>query len=590
MKRVLCIWIPNWPVERLVGERPELDGQPLVLHEPRRGAARVVARSAEGAALGIAVGMSLAEAEALAGPSLRYVEPYDPVADRAALVALAAGCRQFSPVVGLEESAAPESLLLDVTGVARWFGGEECLARRVLDDFTRRRLDVRLAIADTLAAAWAAARFRDQGLGVRGRIDSLSLWERAGVRVVESTGKGKSLTLSQRERGLDSPSATTHSPTTDNRQPTTDNSSLAPGPWPLTPGPTTDPWPLTPGPCCIIPPGGTRAAVGRLPIEALRLSENTVDVLHQLGIFEIGSLEALPRSALSSRFGPELLKRLAQLEGRAEETICSCPVEPELVAARSLEYPTTRREIVQLLLEQLVHQLAEKLRLHGRGVLRLECAVEMEGKPDAPARITVGLFQATVSAKHLFELAWMQLERVSFPSPVTAMRVEAAATAPLEYRQREMFADGASARSSELAGLIDRLSGRLGRRAVLRLRLARDAQPELAYRYESLVDDAGRRRRRDLAPEGIPPRPLRLAKRPIALPLASLVPEGPPLGFEFGGHHRVAHVWGPERIETGWWRGQSVGRDYYRVETASGRRFWLFRRLRDGRWFLHGSF
>jgi protein ImuB len=241
-------------------------------------------------------------------------------------------------------------------------------------------------------------------------------------------------------------------------------------------------------------------------------------------------------------------------------------------------------------LEQLVHQLAEKLRLHGRGALRLECAVEMEGKPDAPARITVGLFQATVSAKHLFELAWMQLERVSFPSPVTAMRVEAAATAPLEYRQREMFADGASARSSELAGLIDRLSGRLGRRAVLRPRLVRDAQPELAYRYEPLVDDAGRRRRRDLAPEGIPPRPLRLAKRPIALPLASLVPEGPPLGFEFGGHHRVAHVWGPERIETGWWRGQGVGRDYYRVETASGRRFWLFRRLRDGRWFLHGSF
>ena len=39
-----------------------------------------------------------------------------PTADRAALVALAAGCRQFSPVVGLEESAAPESLLLDVTG------------------------------------------------------------------------------------------------------------------------------------------------------------------------------------------------------------------------------------------------------------------------------------------------------------------------------------------------------------------------------------------------------------------------------------------------------------------------------------------
>jgi len=33
-----------------------------------------------------------------------------------------------------------------------------------------------------------------------------------------------------------------------------------------------------------------------------------------------------------------------------------------------------------------------------------------------------------------------------------------------------------------------------------------------------------------------------------------------------------------------------VGRDYYQVETACGNRFWLFRRLSDGRWFLHGTF
>ena len=52
----------------------------------------------------------------------------------------------------------------------------------------------------------------------------------------------------------------------------------------------------------------------------------------------------------------------------------------------------------------------------------------------------------------------------------------------------------------------------------------------------------------------------------------------------------VVQSWGPERIETGWWRGRPVGRDYYGVETASAARFWLFRRLRDGKWFLHGMF
>ena len=52
----------------------------------------------------------------------------------------------------------------------------------------------------------------------------------------------------------------------------------------------------------------------------------------------------------------------------------------------------------------------------------------------------------------------------------------------------------------------------------------------------------------------------------------------------------MARHWGPERIETGWWRRERAVRDYYRVETTEGRRFWLFRRRRDGRWFLHAGY
>jgi protein ImuB len=53
---------------------------------------------------------------------------------------------------------------------------------------------------------------------------------------------------------------------------------------------------------------------------------------------------------------------------------------------------------------------------------------------------------------------------------------------------------------------------------------------------------------------------------------------------------RIVRHWGPERIETLWWRGPSVRRDYYRVATESGAHLWLFRRLTDNRWFLHGVF
>ena len=47
---------------------------------------------------------------------------------------------------------------------------------------------------------------------------------------------------------------------------------------------------------------------------------------------------------------------------------------------------------------------------------------------------------------------------------------------------------------------------------------------------------------------------------------------------------------GPERIETGWWGGAAARRDYYRVETESGARYWIFRDLAASTWFLHGLF
>jgi protein ImuB len=82
-----------------------------------------------------------------------------------------------------------------------------------------------------------------------------------------------------------------------------------------------------------------------------------------------------------------------------------------------------------------------------------------------------------------------------------------------------------------------------------------------------------------------------LARRPLAVEAWSVVPDGPLLRFRWsGGEERVARSWGPERIETGWWRGRAVRRDYYQIETATGRRYWLFRRLDDRQWFLHGWF
>jgi protein ImuB len=155
------------------------------------------------------------------------------------------------------------------------------------------------------------------------------------------------------------------------------------------------------------------------------------------------------------------------------------------------------------------------------------------------------------------------------------------------------------------------LSNRLGRERVTRPKLTRDAVPEQACELEPLTTSTAglppspQKRRlakkaaRKMAESSTPPprdyrastRPLLLLGKPATIEAVSLAPDGPPISFTWqGGRRRVARHWGPERVETAWWRGPSVRRDYYRVETHSGERFWLFRELVTRKWYLHGSF
>ena len=147
----------------------------------------------------------------------------------------------------------------------------------------------------------------------------------------------------------------------------------------------------------------------------------------------------------------------------------------------------------------------------------------------------------------------------------------------------------------QLAALVDRLSNRLGSHAVTRPWLLADAQPEFACQYQPLAAlPAGRRSRAKRSPSEpqVPgDRPLYLEPRPRPLEVVSVAPEGPPAQFRLAGRdERIVRSWGPERIETSWWRTRLVRRDYYQVETATGHRYWLFRQLTSGRWFLHGAF
>jgi protein ImuB len=147
--------------------------------------------------------------------------------------------------------------------------------------------------------------------------------------------------------------------------------------------------------------------------------------------------------------------------------------------------------------------------------------------------------------------------------------------------------------------LVNRLSSRLGYEQVLHPRLGGSPVPERAVRYEQATEQGARSKEHGIkkknsmlhAPGSMLPRPLLLYPEPQAIEVTAFAPDGPPQFVWVGGRReRLTAHWGPERIETLWWRGSSVRRDYYRVVTESGAQLWIFCSLTDGTWFLHGLF
>jgi protein ImuB len=350
----------------------------------------------------------------------------------------------------------------------------------------------------------------------------------------------------------------------------------------------------------IITVPGDRSLLDQLPVAALRLPEHTQQMLQHLGVDCLGRLQSLPRGSLAARFDALLLQRLDQILGRADEVIVACREPEELDVRMAFEHPVVHPEAILWAIQRLLVQLAERLNVRGWGVLQLECQLVCQG--GRSCEIRVGLFQVTADPDHLLGLIRMQLEQHKLPDAVHELRVAATSTAVRESRQRELFAESMPRDLTNLGALIERLSSRLGLERVLRAELQAEAQVERAYQCHPLTGEpltgepltGGRSLRNDRSPPAAPGpmfRPLRLFDPPRPIEVIGIAMEGPPAKFfDRRETYQVARSFGPERIETGWWRGPSVRRDYYRVETTGGNRLWLFRRLQDQRWFLHGEF
>ena len=128
---------------------------PLLLSHRVGNRVLVAAASAEARALGIEAGMAVTHARAMV-PELDIAD-HDPAADAALLARLALlAARRWTPRACV---AGEDGLFLDLFGVAHLFGGEAAMGRRLIAFCARAGFTARIAVAGTLGAAHALARY-----------------------------------------------------------------------------------------------------------------------------------------------------------------------------------------------------------------------------------------------------------------------------------------------------------------------------------------------------------------------------------------------------------------------------------------------
>lgn len=469
---------------------------------------------------------------------------WSPAEDRDELVCVAELTRRFAPVVGLEQTPVPDSLLLDITGCGPLFGGEACLAEQLIRRLTAERYRCRAAISDSVATAWAFAHAQGHFL-------------QTGPRAVAGRRRGRSVST-----GADAEWET---------------------------------------PVVIIPPGQAESWLHPLPVAAARIPLRDTELLRQLGILTIQQLLGLPVPDLPSRLSDQAIERVRQLQGLLEESIVPIPEADPVSATWVSEFAATNRREVAQVLQHLVDEVAEQLQRRYLGAVQLSCQLKQEDNTTIP--LTAETVKPVQAADALMEILKLRLEGLNLPKPIFSVTMTAA-VAPLPVaRQKDLFSTSEHVEPvEELTAVINRLSNRLGKNTVLTVHPEDNPVPEQSVTLRPLVDsqkDVSRMEDKlhDLvsaetateSPCGPANRPLRLLPVPRALATTGQQPLTN--GFFWDGQaQNVQDCRGPERIQTRWWDDSAVHRDYYRVRTTTGAEFWIFQDLTTREWLLHGIF
>ncbi|WP_294621246.1 DNA polymerase Y family protein [uncultured Roseovarius sp.] len=539
-RRILSAWFPHLGAERLLRHRPDLAEGPFAVADERGQAQVLSSVSPRAARLGLYPGQPLRDAHAISAQLVTHAR--QPRAEAGFLTALARWAEGFSPWVAPQP---PDALMLDITGCAHLFGGEEAMAQTLTQQAADLGLTARCGLADTPGAAWALARYGD----------ATPHAQRTGDAIDQEARATRSRAAKRRAA------------------PSLPNGAAAPR---------------------IAPPGQAHSALAPLPVAALRLPPEITQGLARLGLRCIGDLLGQPRAPLARRFGPDLTLRLDQAMGAVPEPISPAKPPPRFAVRLTFPDPIGLRDDLLAALDRMVPRLCQGLRDKGQGARHLR--LDLTRCDGTGQSLTAGLASASHSPDQITPLLAMKLDQIDAGFGIDLLRLEATGVEPIHARQTSGHAEAAArARQHDNATAIDDLMTRIGARVGLdQITRQHPADSHIPEKTTKTMAAAWS------SPAGdwpAPPRP-----RPLLIwrPEPVLAPDRPALPEQFrwrGQTHAPAQATGPERIAPEWWlddpNWRSGTRDYWHVITTTGARLWLFYAhggaLSSG-WFCQGRF
>lgn len=346
--------------------------------------------------------------------------------------------------------------------------------------------------------------------------------------------------------------------------------------------------------CCVVSAARLKGRLAPLPLRHLHWPQPELDRLQEMGVNTLAELLRLPRAGLARRIGPERLLQLDRLTGSRSDPRRALPAPERFREHVDPDYETVDRERLLAALAPALNRLEEFLRERQRGVMALRLV--LHGRRGQFAECTLRCVVPEYRAARFTALLAARLESTQLAGPVRRMELHAGKLRRFMAHSAALWAPGeqGGGAATQAPEFLQTLMARLGEPAVYGVAAGDEHRPERQQCQvpPALVAETLQRASRRM-PVALPvpgaQRPLGLMREPMPLEairdgsgqVQRLLLEGSDLTL----------LSGPERIETGWWDGAEVARDYYIARAADGGQWWIFRECHaPRRWFLHGCF